>query len=149
MTSVCPYWAWTMQISTWSTGPFRVNEKKPGRHWNIYMNKKGSGRLGWPIIMQPFLDELAGYAHIAPMVNQVEFSPFLQPAGLLDRCKKDNILLQAYTPLIRGKKWMIRGCSIIRKIWQNTGTGDPALGYSERCLPDTKIGYACPAGREY
>jgi diketogulonate reductase-like aldo/keto reductase len=52
----------------------------------------------------PFLDELSGYANIAPMVNQVEFSPFLQPAGLLDRCKKDNILLQAYTPLIRGKK---------------------------------------------
>ena len=52
----------------------------------------------------PFLDELAGYGHFAPMVNQVEFSPFLQPAGLLDRCKKDNILLQAYTPLIRGKK---------------------------------------------
>jgi diketogulonate reductase-like aldo/keto reductase len=52
----------------------------------------------------PFLDELAGYAHIAPMVNQVEFSPFLQPAGLLDRCKKDHILLQAYTPLIRGRK---------------------------------------------
>ena len=52
----------------------------------------------------PFLDELAGYANIAPMVNQVEFSPFLQPAGLLERCKKDDILLQAYTPLIRGKK---------------------------------------------
>lgn len=53
---------------------------------------------------EPFLDELGGYANIAPMVNQVEFSPFLQPAGLLDRCKKDDILLQAYTPLIRGKK---------------------------------------------
>jgi diketogulonate reductase-like aldo/keto reductase len=69
----------------------------------LYEEKKVRA-IGVANYYEPFLDELSNYAHISPMVNQVEFSPFLQPAGLLDRCKKDNILLQAYTPLIRGRK---------------------------------------------
>ena len=84
--------------------PIPGKRKETWKALETLYNEKKVRAIGVANYYAPFLDELSGYAHIAPMVNQVEFSPFLQPAGLLDRCKKDHILLQAYTPLIRGKK---------------------------------------------
>jgi len=53
----------------------------------------------------PFLDELLPQATVVPAVNQVEFSPYLFLEDLLYRCQKAGIVLQAYTPLIRGEKF--------------------------------------------
>ncbi|MBY0536935.1 MAG: aldo/keto reductase [Chitinophagaceae bacterium] len=53
----------------------------------------------------PFLDELKSYANIVPVIDQMEFSPWLYLKAELDRCKKDGIQLQSYTPLVRGKKF--------------------------------------------
>ncbi|SRR5579871_3053359 len=53
----------------------------------------------------PFLDELSDYAKIIPMVNQVEFTPWLFQKDLLDYCVQRNIQLQSYSPLARGKKF--------------------------------------------
>jgi len=53
----------------------------------------------------PFLQELAGYSEVTPAINQVEFSPFLFLKDLLDYCHALNIQLQAYSPLVRGKKF--------------------------------------------
>lgn len=50
------------------------------------------------------LEEMQKYATIMPMVNQVEFNPFLYQEKLLNYCKKNNILLTAYSPLVRGKR---------------------------------------------
>jgi diketogulonate reductase-like aldo/keto reductase len=41
---------------------------------------------------------------IKPMVNQVEFSPFLYQKELLEYCKEQKIVLTAYTPLVATKK---------------------------------------------
>jgi methylglyoxal/glyoxal reductase len=38
-------------------------------------------------------------------VNQVEFSPYLFLKELYQFCKKQNVQLQAYSPLVRGKKF--------------------------------------------
>jgi diketogulonate reductase-like aldo/keto reductase len=61
--------------------------------------------IGVANYLLPFLDELETYAQFRPMVNQVEFSPFLFSRDLYDRCRQDQILLQAYTPLVRGRKF--------------------------------------------
>jgi methylglyoxal/glyoxal reductase len=53
----------------------------------------------------PFLEELGTYANIVPAVNQVEFSPYLFLKELYHFCKKQDIQLQAYSPLVRGKKF--------------------------------------------
>ena len=45
------------------------------------------------------------YATITPMVNQVEFTPWLFQKDLLDHCKRKNIQLQSYSPITRGKKF--------------------------------------------
>ena len=52
----------------------------------------------------PFLEELLPQAAVVPAVNQVEFSPWLYLEDLLNYCRERQILLQAYTPLVRGKK---------------------------------------------
>ena len=50
------------------------------------------------------LTELFDKSEIAPMVNQVEFSPFLYQKQLLDYCEKNKIQLEAYSPLTQGEK---------------------------------------------
>ena len=53
----------------------------------------------------PFLKELEEYASITPAVNQIEFSPYLMMKHELDYCRLKKIQLQAYTPLLRGKRF--------------------------------------------
>ena len=61
--------------------------------------------IGVANYLVPFLDELQGYAQEIPMVNQVEFSPYLYLADLLSYCQGRRIQLQAYTPLVRGQRF--------------------------------------------
>lgn len=52
----------------------------------------------------PFLEELSTYYNEIPVIDQVEFSPYLYQPDLLQYCRNKNIQLQSYTPLVRGKK---------------------------------------------
>jgi diketogulonate reductase-like aldo/keto reductase len=70
----------------------------------IYFENRARA-IGVANYYESHLDELYGYADIRPMVNQVEYSPFLQLPSLRDRCRKDGLIMQAYTPLVRGKKF--------------------------------------------
>lgn len=49
------------------------------------------------------LDELARQAHVPPAVNQVQFSPFEYRRALLERCERDGIAIEAYSPLGTGR----------------------------------------------
>ncbi|MCX7908536.1 MAG: aldo/keto reductase [Ignavibacteria bacterium] len=51
------------------------------------------------------LQELFNYANVLPVVNQVEFSPFLYQKELLEFCEENQIKLEAYSPLARGRKF--------------------------------------------
>jgi methylglyoxal/glyoxal reductase len=53
----------------------------------------------------PFLQEMEGYAHIVPMVNQCELSPYLYQKDLVEACIAKNILMQAWSPIVRGKRF--------------------------------------------
>lgn len=87
-------------------------------HWPIKKTRKDTWKamerlydeklvrgIGVANYTEPFLDELATYAHVVPAVDQVEFSPWLYLKDLLSRTQKEGIALQAYTPLARGKKF--------------------------------------------
>jgi diketogulonate reductase-like aldo/keto reductase len=50
------------------------------------------------------LTDLLEDTEVVPMVNQVEFSPFLYQKQLLDYCEKNKIQLEAYSPLTQGAK---------------------------------------------
>ncbi|MBG9692042.1 MULTISPECIES: aldo/keto reductase [Lysinibacillus] len=48
------------------------------------------------------LENLLSFAHIKPVVNQVEFHPRLQQAELRSFCKEHQIQLEAWAPLMQG-----------------------------------------------
>lgn len=50
------------------------------------------------------LEEMKKYATTMPMVNQIEFHPFLYQDALLEYCQKNNIVCEAYSPLAKGMK---------------------------------------------
>ncbi len=49
------------------------------------------------------LEELAGTANVAPMVNQVELHPLKSTKPLLDYCKAHHIQVEAWGPMAQGK----------------------------------------------
>jgi diketogulonate reductase-like aldo/keto reductase len=51
------------------------------------------------------LNELLETSSSLPMVNQVEFSPFLYQKELMEYCQAKNIVMEAYSPLTRGRKF--------------------------------------------
>jgi diketogulonate reductase-like aldo/keto reductase len=50
------------------------------------------------------LKEILHNSNVIPAVNQVEFYPFLCQYELLQFCKTNNLQLEAYSPLTRGKR---------------------------------------------
>src|SRR3954453_13823507 len=61
--------------------------------------------IGVANYLMPFLKELENYSLIVPMVNQIEFSPWLNLKNEFQYCKEHNIQLQSYSPLTRAKKF--------------------------------------------
>jgi methylglyoxal/glyoxal reductase len=49
------------------------------------------------------LEDLLQDAEIKPMVNQVELHPYLTQRELRDYCSRNGIVLEAWSPLMRGK----------------------------------------------
>lgn len=70
----------------------------------LYTNKRVRS-IGVANYLIPFLNELDTYSKVTPAVNQVEFSPYLFLEDLLKECKRKQIQLQAYTPLVRGQRF--------------------------------------------
>ena len=76
--------------------------------WRAMIEIQRSGRtraIGVSNFMIHHLEELLDDSDVIPSVNQVEFSPFLYQKKLLEFCNENNIQLEAYTPLTRGKRF--------------------------------------------
>jgi diketogulonate reductase-like aldo/keto reductase len=86
-------------------------------HWPVPEKRKDSWKamekiyeseqcrsIGVSNYMIKHLEEMFTYANIIPVINQVEFSPYIYNKELLDYCTKHNIILEAYSPLTRRAK---------------------------------------------
>ncbi|KAB5590265.1 Aldo/keto reductase [Ceratobasidium theobromae] len=51
------------------------------------------------------LEEIREAGLEAPTVNQIELHPWCQQKDIVDYCKKHDIVVQAYCPIVRGEKW--------------------------------------------
>jgi len=66
--------------------------------------KKGKIRaIGVSNFLKHHLDELLPNSSIIPMVNQMEFHPYLVQQDLIDFCAKKGIQYEAWSPLMKGK----------------------------------------------
>jgi diketogulonate reductase-like aldo/keto reductase len=78
----------------------------PTRAWSG-MERAAQGGLARAIGVSNFsvddLDAVMAGAGIAPAVNQVQFSPFQFRRRLLDACRRHGVVLEAYSPLTRGR----------------------------------------------
>lgn len=85
------------------------------------------------------LEEMKKYATVMPMVNQVEFHPYLFQKELLDYCNKNKIVLEAYRPLTAGK--MIEN-DLIASIGKKYGKSNPQVlirwSLQHGCVPLVK-----------
>ena len=75
--------------------------------WREMIKIYQSGRakaIGVCNFTEEHLAELVEKTEVAPMVNQVEFHPFLNQKLLQDYCKEHKIQLEAYSPLAHGKR---------------------------------------------
>jgi diketogulonate reductase-like aldo/keto reductase len=64
------------------------------------------------------LDRLMSAATVAPVVDQVQFSPYEYRKGLLDACRENGIALEAYSPLGHGRHL---GSETVTRIAQRLG----------------------------
>ena len=84
--------------------PVKGQRKESWKALEKLYNDKRVRAIGVANYSIEFLDELETYATITPMVNQVEFTPWLFQGELLQYCQNRNIQLQSYSPLTRGLK---------------------------------------------
>ncbi len=84
--------------------PVKGQRKETWQAFEKLYNDKRVRAIGVANYLVEFLDELESYASITPMLNQVEFTPWLFQGELLQYCQNRNIQLQSYSPLTRGLK---------------------------------------------
>ena len=59
--------------------------------------------IGVSNFLQHHLTDLLTTAEVVPMVNQMEFHPYLVQQELLDYCKANKIQYEAWSPMMQGK----------------------------------------------
>ena len=59
--------------------------------------------IGVSNFMQHHLEDVMRDASVVPMVNQMEFHPFLVQQELIDFCKKNTIQYEAWSPMMQGR----------------------------------------------
>ena len=87
---------------------FPSNEKRL-ESWRAFEEIYSSGKakaVGVSNFTVRHLQELMDKFSVVPVINQVEFHPFLykDQIELLEFCKKHGIVVEAYSPLAHGKK---------------------------------------------
>jgi diketogulonate reductase-like aldo/keto reductase len=68
----------------------------------LYKEKKVRA-IGVCNFMQHHLEELLINSEIKPVINQVEFHPYLNQEDLLNYCKENDIILEAWRPIMKGQ----------------------------------------------
>lgn len=85
--------------------PIRGKRKDTWKALERLYDEKQVRAIGVANYLIPFLDELSTYANVVPALDQVEFSPWLYLKDLHAYTSERGIALQAYTPLVRGRKF--------------------------------------------
>ncbi|HVX25366.1 MAG TPA: aldo/keto reductase [Parafilimonas sp.] len=85
--------------------PIKGKRKDTWKALEYLYNNKQVKAIGVANYLLPFLKELETYSSIIPVVDQMEFSPWLYLKDELQYCRQHNVQLQSYSPLTRGQKF--------------------------------------------
>jgi diketogulonate reductase-like aldo/keto reductase len=69
----------------------------------LYADKRVRA-IGVSNFLTHHLKELLAHAKVPPAVNQIELTPFLQRRETCASCREHGIIVEAYSPLTRGKR---------------------------------------------
>ena len=83
--------------------PVQGERKETWRAMERILKEGKAHAVGVSNYMVRHLDELKDSAG-APAVNQIELHPFLQPRDAIDLCRERGIVVEAYSPLARGRR---------------------------------------------
>ena len=75
--------------------------------WKIFEKLLEEGKcrtIGVSNFTIKHLNELIKISKKIPVINQIEFSPYLYQKDLLDFCNSKNIQLESYSPLTKGRR---------------------------------------------
>ncbi len=81
-------------------------QEKYSKTWKVIEEIYRSGRakaIGVSNFLHHHLEELFRTAEIRPMINQVECHPHLVQQPLIDFCQSNQIVYEAWSPIMRGK----------------------------------------------
>lgn len=88
---------------------YLVHWPVPGKYldtWKALVKIYEDGKamaIGVSNFMEEHLDHLLEHSDIVPAVNQVELHPRLFPRKLVEKCRKEGIQVQAWSPLMQGR----------------------------------------------
>lgn len=77
--------------------------------------------IGISNFLKVHLDQLLPEVTIVPVVNQIEFHPYLIQQSLIDQCKNNGIHCQAWSPIMLGK---VFGIPLLKEIGAQYGKNE-------------------------
>jgi diketogulonate reductase-like aldo/keto reductase len=80
----------------------------------LYEHKKVRA-IGVSNFLKHHLEDIMTTAKIVPMVNQMEFHPYVVQQDLLDFCNKNTIQYEAWSPFMQGKVFGLDICKELAK----------------------------------
>ncbi len=92
--------------------------------WRAMEDLYLSGKLrsiGVSNFKEHHLEEMKEYERVKPMVNQIELHPEFRQFELVEYCKKEDILVEAWSPLMRGEALIL---PIIKEIASKYGVSE-------------------------
>jgi len=81
---------------------------------HLYAEKRVRA-IGVSNFLQHHLEDLMADSTMVPMVNQMEFHPYVVQQDLLDFCKKNTIQYEAWSPFMQGKLFDLDICKGLAK----------------------------------
>ena len=76
--------------------------------------------IGVSNFMQHHLEDLLSTATVVPMVNQMEFHPYVVQQNLIDYCTSKGIQYEAWSPFMQGKVFNLDICKELSKKYQKS-----------------------------
>lgn len=85
----------------------------------LYAQKKIKA-IGVSNFLKHHLEDLVKYCEIVPMVNQMEFHPYLVQQELIDYCNVNGIQYESWSPFMQGKVFELDICDDLAKKYKKS-----------------------------